>query len=170
MMTDAVSRWLFTTEPSAEDNLVREGIDRESIHFVGNVMIDTLLANLERARELPVLEDLGLEAGGYATVTLHRPSNVDDPDQLRAFVEVLEELHRELPVVFPVHPRTRARLEPLYGAEGPALRMIDPLGYLDFLRLNSQAKLVLTDSGGCRRRRPRWACRASRCARVPNAR
>lgn len=148
LMTDVVSQWLFTTEPSGEENLLREGVAAEKIHFVGNVMIDTLNANLERARELDTLERLGLEPGGYAALTLHRPSNVDEAGRLGALFEVLEEIHRELPVVFPVHPRTRAAIERLLGGRQPELRLTEPLGYLDFLRLMSEARLVLTDSGG----------------------
>ncbi len=148
VMTDVVSEWLFTTEPAAEQNLLREGVARDRIHFVGNVMIDTLLANLDRARGLDSLERLGLEPRGYALLTLHRPSNVDDPVRLRALFAVLEEINTELPVVFPVHPRTQAAIERLLGGQSPALRMTEPLGYLEFLQLMAEARLVLTDSGG----------------------
>jgi len=115
---------------------------------VGNVMIDTLLANAEKARERPILDELGLAPKGYAALTLHRPSNVDDPARLRALFEVLEEIHREVPVVFPVHPRTRARIAQDLGGRAPELQLLEPLGYLDFLRLMMDARLVLTDSGG----------------------
>ncbi len=148
LLTDVVSRWLFTTERAGGENLRREGIPEQKIHFVGNVMIDTLRANLARARELDTLERLGLEPGGYAALTLHRPSNVDEREKLVALFEVLEEIHRELPVVFPVHPRTRAAIERLLGGRGPALLTSEPLGYLDFLRLMCDARFVLTDSGG----------------------
>lgn len=148
VMTDVVSEWLFTTEPAAEQNLLREGVARDRIHFVGNVMIDTLLANLDRARGLDSLERLGLEPRGYALLTLHRPSNVDDPVRLRALFAVLEEINTELPVVFPVHPRTQGAIERLLGGQRPALRMTEPLGYLEFLQLMAEARLVLTDSGG----------------------
>jgi len=148
LVTDVLSDWLFTTETSGGDNLRREGIPEEKIHFVGNVMIDTLTANLARARELDTLERLGLEAGRYAALTLHRPSNVDERETLAALFDVLEEVHREIPVVFPVHPRTRAAIERLLGSHEPTLRTIEPLGYLDFLRLMSDARFVLTDSGG----------------------
>jgi len=148
LMTDAVSTWLFTTEPAGDENLVREGIPRTRIHRVGNVMIDTLLAHLERARELDTLGRLGLEAGEYAVLTLHRPSNVDDPERLRSLFGVLEEVNREIPVVFPVHPRTRAAIADRLEGHEPALRTCAPLGYLDFLRLMSSARFVLTDSGG----------------------
>jgi len=148
VLTDAISEWLFVTEPSGEENLLREGTDPRRIHTVGNVMIDTLLANLERARQSDVLERLGLEAGGYAALTLHRPSNVDDPNKLGDLFRVFEELHEELPVVFPVHPRTKTAIEQKLGGRFPAVQATDPLGYLDFLRLMADARLVLTDSGG----------------------
>ena len=147
LMTDAVSHWLFTTESAGGENLLREGIPAEKIFFVGNVMIDTLLANLDRARSLaPPLPDLS--PGGYALLTLHRPSNVDDPDRLRSLFEVLEEINAEIPVVFPVHPRTAAAIASHLGGSEPDLRLTAPLGYLDFLRLMADSKLVLTDSGG----------------------
>jgi UDP-N-acetylglucosamine 2-epimerase (non-hydrolysing) len=148
ILTDAVARWLFTSEPSGAVNLRREGIPESRIHFVGNVMIDTLRAHLERARGLDPLTPLGLEARGYAVLTLHRPSNVDDPERLRSLFEVLEEIHRELPVVFPVHPRTRAAIAARLGGAMPRLRATEPLGYLEFLGLMADARFVLTDSGG----------------------
>ncbi len=148
ILTDAVATWLFTTEPAGSENLEREGVDPERIHLVGNVMIDTLLANLKQARRLDTLERLDLEPGGFALLTLHRPSNVDDPQTLRALFNALEQIHREIPVLFPVHPRTSAAIERLLGGAPPALRLTEPLGYLDFLRLMADAKLVLTDSGG----------------------
>lgn len=148
IMTDAVSDWLFTTEPDAEKNLLREGVASERIHFVGNVMIDTLLSHRERALELDTLERLELEAGNYAVLTLHRPSNVDSPDQLRKLFAVLDRLHEKLPVVFPVHPRTAAAIREHLGGTPPRVRMTEPLGYLDFLRLLTDAQMVLTDSGG----------------------
>lgn len=148
VLTDAISDWLFTTEPEAESNLLREGVARERIHFAGNVMIDTLLANLARARQLDTLDRLGLQPRGYAVLTLHRPSNVDDPARLRALFGVLEEIHAEIPVVFPVHPRTRSAIARSLEGRAPALRLLEPLGYLEFLRLTADAKLVLTDSGG----------------------
>lgn len=148
VLTDAVSEWLFTTEASAEENLLREGIASEKIHFVGNVMIDTLLRHRERALELDTVERLGLEPRAYAVLTLHRPSNVDSPDQLRRLFAVLGRLNEELPVVFPVHPRTANAIQQHLGGEAPNLRLTDPLGYLDFLRLLMDAQMVLTDSGG----------------------
>jgi UDP-N-acetylglucosamine 2-epimerase (non-hydrolysing) len=148
ILTDAVSSWLFTSEPSGAENLRREGIPDERIHFVGNVMIDTLLTHIERARAAAPLAALGLRPGGYAVLTLHRPSNVDDPERLGRLFAVLEELHAELPLVFPVHPRTRGAIERQLGGRAPKLQLVDPLGYLEFLGLVAAAKLVLTDSGG----------------------
>ena len=148
LMTDSVSHWLFTTEPEANVNLKREGVADEMVHYVGNVMIDTLLSNRQRALELDTLDRLGLEAGRYAVLTLHRPSNVDSPDQLRRLFDVLGRLNESLPLVFPVHPRTAKAIEEHLGGHTPRIRMTEPLGYLDFLRLLSDAQMVLTDSGG----------------------
>jgi len=148
LLTDAISDWLFTTELAAGENLRREGIAPEKVHFAGNVMIDTLRAHLERARGLGTLERLDLQPGGYAVLTLHRPSNVDDAERLRSLFAVLEEIQARLPVVFPVHPRTRQSIATLLGGESPRLRLTEPLGYLEFLRLLADARLVLTDSGG----------------------
>ncbi len=148
LMTDVVATWLFTTEQDGEDNLLREGIPKQRIHFVGNVMIDTLLANLERARALDTIRELGLERGGYALLTLHRPSNVDDPKRLADLFSALEEIHRRLPIVFPVHPRTAAAIRDSLGGADISLQIVEPQDYLPFLRLMADAKLVLTDSGG----------------------
>jgi len=148
ILTDAISDWLFVTEPSGEENLLREGADPRRIHRVGNVMIDTLRGNMQRAKEQSTLEDLDLTPGGYAALTLHRPSNVDDPEQLRALFEAFEELHAEIPIVFPAHPRTTAAIENLLGGRAPRIQMTPPLGYLDFLCLMMRARLVMTDSGG----------------------
>jgi len=148
LLTDAVSSWLFTSEPAGAANLRREGVDEARIHFVGNVMIDTLLAHVDRARAEAPLDRLGLEANGYALLTLHRPSNVDDPERLQRLFDVLEEVHQRIPVVFPVHPRTRAAIENKMGGRVPKLHLTEPLGYLTFLGLMAYARLVLTDSGG----------------------
>jgi UDP-N-acetylglucosamine 2-epimerase (non-hydrolysing) len=148
LMTDVVATWLFTTEPDAEKNLLREGVEPSRIHFVGNVMIDTLLANLERARKLDTLKRLGLESGKFGLLTLHRPSNVDDPKRLGALFRALEEIHSRLPIVFPVHPRTEANIRESLGGRELKLQLIEPQDYLDFLLMMSEAKLVLTDSGG----------------------
>ncbi|MDK2971496.1 MAG: hypothetical protein PWP23_1251 [Candidatus Sumerlaeota bacterium] len=152
ILTDAITDLFFCTEQGAIDNLVREGHDPSRIHFVGNVMIDTLLKNLDRARQSTILDDLSLDERGYAVLTLHRPSNVDNHATLTGLLDSVEEIQRDLPVVFPIHPRTRARLaENGLGARMeamPGLRVIDPVGYLDFLRILAGARVVLTDSGG----------------------
>lgn len=147
VLTDQLSDLLFTTEKSALANLQREGIDPARVEFVGNVMIDTLYRNLERA--VPSSQTLGVTLPGYAVLTLHRPSNVDDPATLAALLDVIGEINRELPVVLPLHPRTRGNIEKFgLSAKLDALRILPPLGYLDMLGLMRDAKLVLTDSGG----------------------
>ena len=148
ILTDAISDRLFVTERSGLENLAREGVPPERVHFVGNVMIDTLLAFRDRAVALDQPRALGLHAGGYAVVTLHRPANVDDSATLRGLLEPIVELSRTLPVVFPVHPRTRRMIDETSLALPPALRLAEPLGYLEFLGLMAAARLVLTDSGG----------------------
>jgi UDP-N-acetylglucosamine 2-epimerase (non-hydrolysing) len=150
LLTDAIAELLFVTEESAIANLTREGVDPERIHFVGNVMIDTLLAHRSAAAGSDALERLGVHADGYAVLTLHRPANVDEPAVLRGILEPLAALALTMPVVFPVHPRTRAALSGHQSllAAGQGIRLVDPLGYLDFVRLMSDARLVLTDSGG----------------------
>jgi UDP-N-acetylglucosamine 2-epimerase (non-hydrolysing) len=146
MVTDRISEVLLAPSPDAVDNLRAEGRSDDDIHLVGNVMVDTLFANLDRARHRPTLAELGLTPGGYALVTLHRPANVDEPAVLAGLVSALEQIAEHVPVVFPVHPRTRGRLPA--GAAPPGVELIDPLGYLDFLALEASAGLVLTDSGG----------------------
>jgi UDP-N-acetylglucosamine 2-epimerase (non-hydrolysing) len=149
ILTDQIADMLFTTEESGNENLAREGIPTHRIHFVGNVMIDSLRRSLPLATRSTILERLALPAGRYAVVTLHRPFNVDEPATLREILAALGELARALPVVFPVHPRTRERIAALrLGANGSDLRLIEPLGHVDFLRLYSGAAFVLTDSGG----------------------
>lgn len=147
LITDAISDYLFASEPSGVENLSREGVPPEKICFAGNVMIDTLLHFREKASRSTVLERLGLQARGYAVATLHRPSNVDDVARLGCLVEMLRTLGRELPVVFPIHPRTRERMAKA-GISGDGIQLVNPLGYLDFLRLMDRARLVVTDSGG----------------------
>ena len=147
VLTDAVSEFLFVSEPSGERNLLAEGVAKERIFFVGNVMIDTLLRFRAKAERSDVLERLGLKPGGYAVVTLHRQSNVDEPSALAGLLGALGKVAERLPVIFPVHPRTARSLESA-GPTPAGLRTIPPLGYLDFLCLMSRARLVLTDSGG----------------------
>ena len=152
IVTDRLCEILFTPSPDGDENLVREGTDPRRIFRVGNVMIDSLLAHLPRARSLGAPEKLGLAPGKYGVLTLHRPSNVDDPVVLSRLLGAVTEIARELPVVFPVHPRTRRKLEELglapHVAASQRLHLCEPLGYLEFLCLTSQARLVLTDSGG----------------------
>jgi len=150
LVTDAISDLLFVTEQSGLDNLAREGVAPEKVHFVGNVMIDTLVKHRASAERSGILERLRLASGGYAVLTLHRPAHVDDAATFSRLLEPIAELSREVPVVFPVHPRTRAALAAVSSAwpVGADVRPIEPLGYLDFLKLTSDARLVLTDSGG----------------------
>jgi len=152
ILTDAISDVLFCTEASGVANLRREGVAEAKIHMTGNVMIDTLMKHRARAEASPILDQLGLARGGYAVLTLHRPANVDDPETLAGILGALEVVARDLPLVFPAHPRTREKLR-AFGLDGRLarlanLRLIDPAGYLDFLKLMASAKLVLTDSGG----------------------
>jgi UDP-N-acetylglucosamine 2-epimerase (non-hydrolysing) len=151
-LTDHLSTYLFTTSPDAGENLSVEGIPAERVHFVGNTMIDTLLRFREAAGERHAPARFGLDGTPYAVLTLHRPNNVDDPGQLETVLDAALELTREHPVVFPVHPRTRQRLEGTnilrrLDAQ-PSFIQTDPLGYLDFLGLIEAAQVVLTDSGG----------------------
>ncbi len=146
VLVDQVSDLLFTHSPEAADNLAAEGVPGQRVHFVGNTMIDTLVALEDRFRSRRAAADLGLERGGYLLVTLHRPALVDG-ELLAAAVERLAEVAGSMPVVFPVHPRTRRSLPPR-AAAAPGLRLIDPVGYLDFLSLQADAGAVLTDSGG----------------------
>jgi UDP-N-acetylglucosamine 2-epimerase (non-hydrolysing) len=152
ILTDAISDLLFCTEQSGVDNLLREGVSEDKVHLVGNVMIDTLLKNRPRFAESSILEELGLTPEAFAVLTLHRPSNVDDPDVLSGLLDALDIVQRDMPVIFPVHPRTRNRLGEFgLGDRVEAmsnLRLIDPIGYLDFQQLVSSARIVLTDSGG----------------------
>lgn len=147
VLTDTISKWLFATEPSAVQNLVREGVPEGRIYLVGNVMIDTLLACREASRRSMILEELDVTEGKYGVLTLHRPSNVDDRAMFQGLMRAIGRIQREMPIVFPVHPRTRQSLAML-GSAPPGLKFIDPLGYLDFMKLVSDARLVLTDSGG----------------------
>jgi UDP-N-acetylglucosamine 2-epimerase (non-hydrolysing) len=152
LITDAISDLLFCTEQSGVDNLRYEGVPEEKIHFVGNVMIDTLLQHRVNADQSTILDTLALSDGGYAVITLHRPANVDNRENLEGLISALEHIQIDLPVVFPAHPRTRAKFEEfgmvsrLAGMQN--LHILDPIGYLDFLKLIASAKLVLTDSGG----------------------
>ncbi len=152
ILTDSISDLLFVTEQSGVDNLLREGVDATKIHFVGNVMIDTLLANRDKAEQSTILEKLGLGKKRYALITLHRPSNVDNITNLEKIVSALEEIQKDLHLVFPIHPRTRKNIaESALQARMSSMQnliLLDPVGYLDFLKLMAHAAVVITDSGG----------------------
>ncbi len=152
VLTDRICALLLTPSADGDENLLREGTPPERIHLVGNVMIDSLLSHLPQAKAARSPEALGLAPGAYGVLTLHRPSNVDDPAVLGGLLDAIDTIQRELPLVFPVHPRTRKQLETLGFSDRVAamsdLRLCEPLGYLEFLGLTSQARLVLTDSGG----------------------
>ncbi len=155
LCTDVLCDYLFTTDHRADENLLSEGIPKEKIFFVGNVMIDTLLKHKAMAGQLNLVSQWGLKPGEYATLTMHRPSNVDDKAILEGILQALREISREIPIVFPIHPRTK-KMADQFGlshffnrdekVEG--IWITEPLGYLEFLHLNMNAKMVLTDSGG----------------------
>lgn len=151
ILTDSISDLLLTTSQDADVNLAHEGIPPEKIRFVGNVMIDSLLEHLKIAERSTIREDLDVTPGEYAVLTLHRPSNVDDRKVFSGILDSLTAIAEKLPIIFPVHPRTKAKLEEFGFADmiaGSNIRLLEPLGYLDFMRLYSGARLVLTDSGG----------------------
>jgi UDP-N-acetylglucosamine 2-epimerase (non-hydrolysing) len=150
VVTDRLSDLLFITEPSGRENLLKEGTPPEKIQFVGNVMMDTLLKHRENAAQTSrILEKLQLQKGGYAMMTLHRPSNVDQEKVFAGILKAVHQISKQLKIVFTVHPRTRSRIEE-FGLEESVKSMIllEPQPYLDMVRLMSQAKMVLTDSGG----------------------
>jgi len=167
VVTDSISDYLFTTEESANQHLMREGISVDKIYFVGNVMIDTLLRHLGKAKESTILNDLQLSDGAevkqYAILTLRRPGNVDDPRTLAGLLQAFLDVSRHMPIIFPAHPRTLKQIQEAdlgdyfvdHFMAGPEpwdsrvrIRLVPPLGYIDFLQLMSHAKVVLTDSGG----------------------
>ena len=152
LVTDQLADLLLTTSRDADANLAAEGVAMGRVHFVGNTMIDTLEAHLPKAKASPILSTLGLTPSGYAVTTLHRPSNVDGQEDLELLARALGRVSQRLPIVFPVHARTRDSLRRLGILESLDHRMglllTEPLGYLDFLALLAQARLVLTDSGG----------------------
>src|SRR6185436_63536 len=145
ILTDSISRWLFVSEKSGIENLQREGIDKSRIHFVGNVMIDTLIAC--RDRIIAVSTAHITTESNYAVLTLHRPSNVDNPETFERLLGTLKKVQEQIPIVFPVHPRTRKMLDGL-TVRLPHTHLTEPLGYLEFMALVSRARFVMTDSGG----------------------
>jgi len=148
ILTDAMSDLLFCSEQSGVRNLRNEGVDKNKIHLVGNVMIDSLERYRHRAAVAShILADLNISPGAYAVLTMHRPANVDDPDVMVRMSWALQRITSRMPVVFPAHPRTRDKL-PRSMTRCDALRIVEPMGYLDFLKLTASAAVVLTDSGG----------------------
>jgi UDP-N-acetylglucosamine 2-epimerase (non-hydrolysing) len=152
LLTDSISDLLFCTEKSGVENLRKENIADEKIHLVGNVMIDTLLKNRDKAEQSPILDVMKLTPKYYATMTLHRPSNVDDPMIFGGLLDAIEVIQKDMPIIFPIHPRTRKNIV-TFGMQERVdrmarLRLVEPMGYLDFLKLNAHAYVVLTDSGG----------------------
>jgi len=150
MVTDILSRFCFTTSPEAETNLMKEGVGEERIFFVGNIMIDSLMNFVDKADGSAILNRLGLVEKEYMLVTLHRPSNVDNPDELRELFAMLSRLAERMPIVLPIHPRTKKMLE---SADPPIalsehLNLIGPAGYLEFVGMMKTAGIVVTDSGG----------------------
>ena len=151
ILTDSISDLLLTTSQDADENLRAEGIPDEKIRFVGNVMIDSLLEHVKVAADSNVRKTLGVSDDDYAVCTLHRPSNVDDMQVFSGIIGSLIDISDHLPIIFPVHPRTRAKIDEFGLADDISasnIRLIDPLGYIDFMALYSGARLVLTDSGG----------------------
>jgi len=151
VLTDQISDLLFITEKSAEVNLKREGVDLNKIFFVGNVMIDTLINNIEKSKNLDIYKNYNIKIKSYALVTIHRPSNVDNKEDLLKIVEILTYISHKIKVIFPIHPRTKKNLIK-YGLlnrlDQEKVILIDPVGYLDFLNLMYNAKFIITDSGG----------------------
>lgn len=147
MVTDAITNWFFTTSEVANANLRASGVASDRIFFVGNTMIDTLLANMDRLRPPPFWDDLGLKAGGYFVITLHRPANVDDPAQVSRLLSAIATGTQGAPCIFPVHPRTRKTLAALSDLP-PSIALVDPQTYLEFNYLVKHARGVITDSGG----------------------
>ena len=152
VLTDAISDALFVSEPSGLENLRSEGVPDKKMFFVGNVMIDTLEAHRRAAADSDILDRLDVKPEQFALLTLHRPSNVDRPDVLGGILDAMDQTARKLPILWPIHPRARGRIETFglwHRVENqPAIRILEPLGYLDFLKLEETARVVLTDSGG----------------------
>ena len=148
VLTDRLSDLLFAPSPDGDLNLAKEGVPSDSVHRVGNTMIDTLIRLLPKAKESGIIKSLGVEPQNYVLVTLHRPSNVDSQESLARIFAALSHIARQVPVVFPLHPRTRERIR-AFGVEvSPAVQLYSPLGYLEFIALQKEALAVVTDSGG----------------------
>ena len=147
LVTDSITNYFFTTSEGANSNLLKEGHDSESVFFVGNCMIDTLLKNRSRFKMPAFWGDLNLEQGGYIVITLHRPANVDEGSKLKELIEQIIENSEDCQLLFPVHPRTKKKLIEL-GIRHDRLHMVEPMGYLEFNFLVEKSKAVVTDSGG----------------------
>ncbi len=152
LLTDTISDFLFVTEQSGLDNLRKEGIPDDKVHFVGHVMIDSLVYFAQKAEESNIMENLKVEDKNYALVTLHRPSNVDNKENFLNLLDAFEEIEKSIKIVFPIHPRSRKMIN-TFGLQTKIaamknLMLLEPLGYLDFMKLMHHAKLLLTDSGG----------------------
>ncbi len=152
LLTDAIAEYLFTTEKSGTENLLGEGVPAEKIHFVGNVMIDSLTYFLEKARQSSIMEQLKLQPREFALVTLHRPSNVDEPRNFMKILSAFEVIQKDIPIIFPIHPRTEKNIRN-FGLQEKVkslknLHLLPPVGYLDFMQLMQNCKFVMTDSGG----------------------
>ncbi len=148
VVTDHLSELLFTTEESGNVNLRHEGIAENRIHFVGNCMVDTLRKHAAAAIAREPWRSFGLAPGGYALLTLHRPSNVDAVDSLKSLLRLIGEIGQQIPIVFPIHPRTRSRIEGVGWTADSGVRLVEPLPYLTFAGLMARARFVMTDSGG----------------------
>lgn len=152
MLTDQVSDYLFTTCKDAENNLAKEGIEKDKIFFVGNIMIESLIRIRDELGKSDILDRLSLRTGKYVLLTLHRPSNVDDKEKLSGILEALQKMQKEIQIIFPAHPRTVKRITQFgfdqYFSSNHRFTLMDPVNYIDFLRLQKDAALVLTDSGG----------------------
>tara|TARA_B100002051_G_C16744951_1_gene646920 strand:- start:1683 stop:2762 length:1080 start_codon:yes stop_codon:yes gene_type:complete len=148
ILTDRISDLLFVTEKSGIDNLITEGFSREKIHFVGNSMIDSLVTHLDKAIQLKPWQKFDLEINTYCLITMHRPSNVDNDEALKNIISMLNNLSKKIPVIFPVHPRTRNNLKKLSLEVNNNVIIADPMSYLVFIGLLAKARIVITDSGG----------------------
>lgn len=164
LVSDQLATWLFTPSTDAYENLIKEGISAKRIYFVGNIMADCLLSHLQEARSTKILSKLNIDKRKvkYCLLTLHRPSNVDNPEKLKKILNALEDISRQVPIIFPIHPRTRLTLKKMGSSflprekksfnngvqMGASIKMIDPLGYLEFIHLMMDAEFVVTDSGG----------------------
>jgi UDP-N-acetylglucosamine 2-epimerase (non-hydrolysing) len=152
LVTDSISDILFISEPNGEKNLKNEGVDPSKMHYVGNVMIDSLTTFLDASDTSKVMNELELTENGFVLVTLHRPSNVDEKDNFEQILRAFEVISKEIEIVFPIHPRTQKNIE-LFGMKEkvdkmPNLKIVPPMGYLDFIQLEKKCRFVITDSGG----------------------